>query len=176
MTKTTDSGRGPQRQILRGIVRPVEPGITRRALLMASPAVLAIAAVPVVAKAIEPEGPGEKAERLMQELSDALNDVFRGTFRAVVEPSNAPNAQVFFQPWKRARQRPFDLQDWLETANKSAVINYHLDGLTSAMRDEHSGAWIGRHEADGSIRVFKGAKGRGNSTFVSYVQPAVTSC
>ena len=34
MTKTTDNGTGQQRQIMRGTVRPVEPGNINRRLLI----------------------------------------------------------------------------------------------------------------------------------------------
>lgn len=84
----------------------------------------------VMANPVEFEGPAERVERLMQELSDALDDYQRGQFRAIVEPAAKVGGTVLLQNMNTKRP---SLEEWLSTADPSYVIEYHATRLGEAL-------------------------------------------
>jgi hypothetical protein len=109
--------------------RTVESGITRRALIAGSPAILAIAAAPSVARALEPaESISDKVDRLTLELSEALDEYLNGQFLALVAPAGA----VSLHPKSQYRlvRVPKDAHHRLEAAAmefQTAYENLHND-------------------------------------------------
>ncbi|WIJ26583.1 hypothetical protein [Devosia sp. RR2S18] len=103
--------------------RTVEPGITRRALLAASPAIVAIAATPAVADRLDNEEASPKEEyavqrvnRLAQELSEAMDewmvdigfDGEPGLWKAHIYPSKDSGCPVSFEQVGRYRDPIID--------------------------------------------------------------------
>lgn len=75
---------------------------TRRALLQAAPAVAV--AVVTTANAAAEEQPGDRLNRLMQEISELLDDALMGKFTAVIGPSKDERPLVSLMPTRDVRK------------------------------------------------------------------------
>jgi hypothetical protein len=122
---------------------------TRRDFLRALPATaLALSAVALPAQA--GEDAASKVDRLTQELSETLSDYCQGMFRAIVDPSNAPNSQVFLQnmrvsPGRGAAARSVDQPGKAMMMFGERTVIFDTSDLprnyTVQHEDEGAGAW-----------------------------------
>lgn len=93
---------------------------------------------PAVAVAEQTESLAAKLDRLTRELSDALAEFDAGEFRAIVEPSNRPNFQVWFENMaKPIGEAPSpDLVELVERLH-AATTAYHA--ALNATEDDYEG-------------------------------------
>ena len=127
--------------------------LSRRALLKAAPAGTGVTLLPISQTAAEEE-PGDRLNRLMQEISVILDDQLMGTFCAVIEPSKTERAQVSLKPITDVRNA-FALAHFTDHAPHHSIVEYHLMGICKAMREQHGGCWVAAAQHAGGAHVYR---------------------
>lgn len=128
--------------------------LTRRKLMIALPCIGAAVASPVIAAE---EQPGDRLDRLMQEISELLDDALMGTFCAVIGPSRDDRPLVSLMPTRDVRKAlsllrsptPFDLEAWLKSQSPIERANWHQLRLAQALCEASPGRWrTATHDGD----------------------------
>lgn len=128
--------------------------LTRRTLMMALPCIGAAVASPAIAAV---EEPGDRLNRLMQEISELLDGALMGTFTAVIGPSKDAHPLAMLMPTRDVRKAltllrspaPFDLEAWLKSQSPIERANWHQLRLAQALCEASPGRWrTATHEGD----------------------------
>lgn len=131
--------------------------LSRRQLLKSAPGV-AVFAAPVGALAATLEEPGDRLDRLMQEISEILDNQLMGTFCAVIEPSKHERAIVSLKPIQVVRNA-LALAHFTEHAGYHALVDYHLGRAAVQIQKRHGGCWVANERHGGGASIYRDEHG-----------------